>query len=385
MLLRETLFRDTVPGVWVQADDPEVTPSGIDEAKADTVGSDSVHADSSPSNSAPEPRRVVVTGGAGFIGSHLATALVERGDEVVVLDDFSTGHRRNLAHLEGQVEVVEGSIADSQTVARALEGAWGILHQAAMPSVPKSIKLPAETHTANITGTLTLLNGARQAGVQRVVYAASSSAYGDQEAERKSEDLTPRPLSPYAVQKLTGEYYCQVFNALYGVETIGLRYFNVFGPRQDPASAYAAVIPAFITRILSGESPIIHGDGGQSRDFTFIGNVIDANLKALAAPAEACGRIYNAACGENASVLDLVHLINSHLGTDVAPQHIDPRAGDVRHSCADPRAAAEALGFTAQISLKEGLARTIAWYQANHAARPETPVTWPDASVQGAP
>ncbi|MFN3200095.1 MAG: SDR family oxidoreductase [Bradymonadia bacterium] len=307
--------------------------------------------------------RIAVTGGAGFIGSHLATALVERGDQVVILDNFSTGHRANLGHLGDRVQVVEGCLTDTTAVDRALEGATAVLHQAAMPSVPKSIRWPDKSHLNNIVGTLSLLEGARRHAVKRVVYAASSSAYGDQEADQKREDMVPNPLSPYAVQKLTGEYYCQVYNHLYGLETIGLRYFNVFGPRQDPKSAYAAVIAAFVSRMLGGDAPVIHGDGLQSRDFTFIDNVVQANLAALSAPASACGRIYNAACGQRASVQDLVTLLNEILGTTIEPTHIEPRPGDVRDSCADTVAAAEALGYTAQISLKEGLARTVEWHR----------------------
>lgn len=307
--------------------------------------------------------RIAVTGGAGFIGSHLATALARRGDEVVILDNFSTGHRHNLDHLQGQVQIVEGCLTDAAAVDKALEGAEAVLHQAAMPSVPKSIKWPARSHHNNIVGTLSVLEGARRHGVRRLVYAASSSAYGDQEADQKREDMTPNPLSPYAVQKLTGEYYCQVYHRLYGLETVGLRYFNVFGPRQDPSSAYAAVIAAFIHRMLTGEAPVIHGDGQQSRDFTFIDNVVEANLAALSAPAEACGRIYNAACGQRASVKELVELLNEILGTDIAPEHIQPRPGDVRDSCADTAAAAEALGYTAKVSLRDGLAETVAWHR----------------------
>ena len=307
--------------------------------------------------------RILVTGGAGFIGSHLVRGLLESGDEVVVLDDFSTGRWENLREIEGRFTLVEGSLNDSSALDRALDGVSGVLHEAAMPSVPKSVALPRPTHLANIEGTLRLLDGARRAGVRRVVYAASSSAYGDQEAPRKSEDLTPRPLSPYAVQKLTGEYYCQIFTRLYGLEAIGLRYFNVFGPRQNPKSQYAAVIPAFVTRILAGQPPVIYGDGGQSRDFTFVRNVVAANVAALAAPAAACGEIYNAACGEQTTLLDLAGLINEFLGTDLRPAHEPARAGDVRASCADPSRAEAALGFSARISVRDGLKETVAWYR----------------------
>jgi UDP-glucose 4-epimerase len=282
---------------------------------------------------------------------------------VTVLDDFSTGRRENLAEVSDRIRLVEGSLLEPAAVDRALEGVAGVLHEAAMPSVPKSVAMPRPTHQANIVGTLTLLEGCRRAAVKRVVYAASSSAYGDQQADRKSEDLTPRPLSPYAVQKLTGEYYCRVFSQLYGLECIGLRYFNVFGPRQDPKSQYAAVIPAFVTRLLAGEAPVIYGDGTQSRDFTYVQNVVDANLAALAAPAEACGEIYNAACGARTSLLELYGMIAEALGRSVPPEHAPPRAGDVHSSCADPDRAAAALGFTARISVRDGLQKTVAWYR----------------------
>ena len=306
--------------------------------------------------------RILVTGGAGFIGSNLVRGLLDRGDEVVVLDNFSTGRRENLEELLNDIRLVEGCLTTPADVERALAGVDGVLHQGALPSVPKSLTYPLETNMANIVGTLTLLEGCRQAGVKRVVYAASSSAYGDQDAPSKSEDLPAQPLSPYAIQKLTGEYYCWVYHQLFGLETIALRYFNVFGPRQNPASQYAAVIPAFITRILAGESPIVHGDGLQSRDFTYIQNVIEANLMALAAPADACGRTYNAACGDSATLLDLIEGINGILGTDVEPVHTEARAGDVRHSRADVSQIEAAIGFKARISLREGLKRTVEWY-----------------------
>jgi UDP-glucose 4-epimerase len=306
--------------------------------------------------------RILVTGGAGFIGSNLVRGLLDRGDEVVVLDNFSTGRRENLEEVLNDIRLVEGCLTVPADVEKALAGVDGVLHQGALPSVPKSLAYPLETNLANIVGTLTLLEGCRLAGVKRVVYAASSSAYGDQDAPSKSEDLPAQPLSPYAIQKLTGEYYCSVYHQLFGLETIALRYFNVFGPRQNPASQYAAVIPAFITRILAGESPIVHGDGLQSRDFTYIENVIEANLMALAAPADACGRTYNAACGDSATLLDLIEGINEILGVDIQPVHTEARAGDVRHSRANVSQIEAAIGFRARISLREGLKQTIAWY-----------------------
>jgi len=307
--------------------------------------------------------RILVTGGAGFIGSHLVRALLGRGDDVVVLDNFATGRRVNLEAIDGQFELVEGSLLDPDALARALRGVEAVLHEAALPSVPKSVQFPLETHRANVEGTLALLDACRRLNVGRVVYAASSSAYGDQPAEYKVETLTPRPLSPYAVQKLAGEHYCAVHHQLYGLETIALRYFNVFGPRQDPNSQYAAVVPAFVTRMLRGESPIVHGDGHQSRDFTFVENVVAANLAALAAPASACGHVYNAACGQNTSLVQLVAWINEILGTSIPSEHVESRPGDVRASCADVSKARAGLDFSARIDVREGLARTVAWYR----------------------
>ncbi len=309
--------------------------------------------------------RFLVTGGAGFIGSHLVRGLLERGDEVNVLDNFATGSRANLAEVADRIRLVEGSLADPEAVRAALDGVEGVLHQGALPSVPVSLERPLDTHMANAFGTLNLLEQCRSLGVRRLVYAASSSAYGDQEAAVKDESLTPKPLSPYAVQKLTAERYCQVYTSLFGVETIALRYFNVFGPRQNPRSQYAAVVPAFITRMLAGVQPVIFGDGRQSRDFTYIGNVVSANLKALVAPSAATGKVYNAACGQSITLLQLVGFVNKILGTDLTPIHEAPRAGDVKHSCADTRAATAAFGFTAETSVLEGLRTTVDWYREN--------------------
>ena len=308
--------------------------------------------------------RLLVTGGAGFIGCHLVRAGLERGYEVVVLDDFSTGLRSNLTEVLPQIRLVEGSLVDPKAVAEAVAGVDLVLHEAALPSVPKSLAFPVKTHMANVVGTLNLLEAARKAGVGRLVYAASSSAYGPNPAPKKREDMTPDPISPYAVQKLCGEYYLKVYHQLYGLETVGLRYFNVFGPRQNPKSQYAAVVPAFVTCILRGQPPTVHGDGLQSRDFTFIENVVEANFAAAKAPNSACGRVYNAALGDNTNLLSLISSINEILGTDIKPVHTESRAGDVPHSCADPGAAAEFLGWKAQVSVKEGLERTVAWYQA---------------------
>lgn len=306
--------------------------------------------------------RYLITGGAGFIGGHLVRGALERGHEPVVLDDFSTGRRENLADLGDRVAIVEGSLLDPKAIDRALDGVDGVFHQAALPSVPLSIEEPLRTHHANLTGTLELLEGCRRAGVKRLIYAASSSAYGDHDVEAATEELEPRPKSPYAVQKLGGEHYCRVYHEVFGIETIGLRYFNVFGPRQDPRSQYAAVIPAFITRMMRGVAPTIYGDGRQSRDFTYIDNVVAANFAALGAPAEAFGRIYNAACGRSIDLLELVALINKALGTALVPSHEAARAGDIVRSQADISAATAALGYRPHISVEDGLARTVQWF-----------------------
>ena len=308
--------------------------------------------------------RILVTGGAGFIGSNLVHALLARGDEVVVLDNFSTGRRENIASVLDSIRLVEGSLADRDAVSQALEGVDGVLHQGALPSVPKSLDLPLETNEANVVGTLTLLEMCRQMKVNRLVYAASSSAYGDHDAAIKTESLEPRPKSPYAVQKLAGEQYCSVYHSLFGLRTVALRYFNVFGPRQNPKSQYAAVVPAFITRMLNGESPVIYGDGEQSRDFTFIDNVISANLLALEAAPEDCGQVYNVGCGSSVTLLDLVAGINDILGTDIRPKFEAERAGDVRHSCADVSNTKRATGYVPMVNVNQGLARSVEWYRA---------------------
>ncbi len=309
--------------------------------------------------------RILVTGGAGFIGSNLAHALVARGDDVVIIDDFSTGRRENLAGIWDKIRVVNGCLTDQTAVKDALDGVTGVLHQGALPSVPKSLDIPIETNHANVVGTLTLLEMCRQTGVDRLVYAASSSAYGDHQAAVKSESLEPRPKSPYAVQKLTGEYYCSVYRDLFGIKTIALRYFNIFGPRQNPKSQYAAVVPAFVTRMLRGERPIIYGDGGQSRDFTYIDNAISANLAALEAPEGACGLSYNVACGQSVTLLQLVQGINDILGTQIEPEFAPERAGDVRHSRADVGRAKAAFGYEPLIDVKQGLQRSVEWYRQN--------------------
>jgi nucleoside-diphosphate-sugar epimerase len=309
----------------------------------------------------------LVTGGAGFIGSNLVRALVDRGDDVRVLDDFSTGRDDNLAGLEERIRVVRGSVTDPDAVAAAIDGCDYVLHQAALPSVPRSIEAPVETDRVNVHGTLVVLQAARRAGVRRVVYAASSSAYGDTPTLPKVETMPPAPLSPYAVSKLAGEHYLQAFSTCYGLETVSLRYFNVFGPRQDPRSHYAAVIPRFVTAALRGEAPVIYGDGEQSRDFCFIDNAIEANLLACAAPG-ASGRVFNVACGERTTLLDVIRALEGIVGRPVRPVHEPARAGDVRHSLADVGVAREALGYTGRIGFADGLARTVAWYRDRLAA-----------------
>jgi nucleoside-diphosphate-sugar epimerase len=311
--------------------------------------------------------RYVVTGGAGFIGSHIAQALAEQGHEVVVLDDLSTGHLHNLAAFRDRIEFVEGSVCDLPLLQELCEGTDVVFHQAALASVPRSVADPLASNEANVTGTLKVLLAARDRKVRRVVYAASSSAYGDSEVLPKREDMPARPLSPYAITKYVDELYGQVFTDLYDLPTIGLRYFNVFGPRQDPQSQYAAVIPLFITRFLAGEAPLIHGDGGQSRDFTYIENVVEANLRAAAAPAAADGRVYNVACGQAITVEELCLGIRDLTGARVEPEYGPPRAGDVRHSLADITAARELLGYEPRVDLAAGLERTVAWYREQHA------------------
>jgi len=307
-------------------------------------------------------RRFLVTGGAGFIGSHIATALVERGDEVRVLDNLSTGHRSNLDHLEGRVEWIEGDLTCAETVAAAVEGVDCVFHQAALASVPRSVEAPLDTHAACVTGTLNLLIAAQDRGVRRVVYAGSSSAYGDQPYMAKRESDPPAPLSPYAAAKLAGEHYCHCFTATYGLETVTVRYFNVFGPRQDPHSQYSAVIPLFVTAMLAGRQPTIFGDGRQSRDFTYVDNVVRGNLLAADAPA-AVGKTINVACGYETDLLNLVAAINRILGTRIEPRFDKPRAGDVRNSLADITLARQLLDYEPVVHFEDGLRRSIDFYK----------------------
>jgi nucleoside-diphosphate-sugar epimerase len=303
----------------------------------------------------------LVTGGAGFIGSHLVEALVKQGERVRVLDNFSTGKRENLSAFLGEVELLEGDLRRPEDCRQAVQGVDYVLHEGALPSVPKSVADPAATNESNVTGTLNLLLAARDAGVKRLVYAASSSVYGDSPVLPKVETMKPECLSPYAIQKHVGELYCRVFYELYGLETVSLRYFNVFGPRQDPASQYAAVIPRFITALARGEPPVIYGDGEQSRDFTYVDNVVRANLLALRADGVA-GEVMNFACGERYSLNDILRILQQILHADLKPVHEEPRPGDVKHSQADVEKSRRLLGYSAHVSFEEGLRRTAAFF-----------------------
>ncbi len=306
--------------------------------------------------------RILVTGGAGFIGSHLAEKLVGLGHEVIVLDDLSTGREENIVHLRDSITFIKGSITDRALLSRVMEGVQVVFHQAALGSVPRSVEDPVTTHEVNITGTFNVLLAARDAGVKRVVYAASSSAYGDTPTLPKVETMLPNPLSPYAVSKLVGEYYCQVFTRVYGLETVSLRYFNVFGPRQNPHSQYAAVIPKFITAALKGEPLSVFGDGEQSRDFTYIDNVVQANLLAMESP-HAVGKVYNVACGGRYTLNELIRQLEAIFGRQLEVQYLPPRAGDVKHSEASITEAQRDLGYRVLVSFEEGLRRTVQWYR----------------------
>jgi nucleoside-diphosphate-sugar epimerase len=328
----------------------------------------------------------LITGGAGFIGSNIAEHLVNTGKTVRVFDDFSTGKRENLAGLvaqtslpvnnqlpsqagtpappkPGTLEIIEGDLRVLESVQRAAAGVRYVLHLGAIPSVPRSVEDPVTTNQANITGTVNLLVAARDAKVKRVVFSSSSAIYGDTPTLPKREDMPASPLSPYAVHKITGEYYCRVFYQLYGLETVSLRYFNVFGPRQNPRSDYAAVIPRFITAILNGEPPTIFGDGQQTRDFSHVENVIEANLAACVAGKEACGEAFNIACGGRISLLDLVKTINQIAGKNIRPNHAPPRAGDIKDSQADIAKAGKLLGWKPRVGFQAGIEKAVAWYR----------------------
>ena len=311
-----------------------------------------------------EMRKVLVTGAAGFIGSHLMDALVARGDAVRGLDNFATGRAENIAHLRGQVEFFEASLLDGEALAAACREVDVVFHQAALPSVPRSVQDPRTSHRTNTDGTFELLEAARAAGVRRVLYAASSSAYGNQPGFPRVETMRPQPLSPYAVQKLTGELYLSSYAAVYGMETVSLRYFNIFGPRQMADSPYSGVIAKFILQTQRGERPTIFGDGEQGRDFTFVGNVVRANLRASEAPAaQVSGRVFNVACGERHTLNEVYAVIGSLLGSTMHPLYGPERSGDVRDSHANIDAARSAFGYSPDINLREGLCRTVQWYQ----------------------
>jgi UDP-glucose 4-epimerase len=298
--------------------------------------------------------KVLVTGGGGFVGSNLVRALLERGDEVVVLDNFATGRRENLDEILDSVELVEGDLRSYERVHAATSGVEVVFHQAALPSVPRSIQDPLTTNAANVDGTLNVLLAARDEGVRRVVFASSSSVYGGAPGLPRRENQAVEPIAPYAVAKLAAESYCRSFSNIYGLETVCLRYFNVFGPRQDPTSQYAAVVPRFISRLLAGEPPIIFGDGEQSRDFTYIANVIDANLLAAEAKGVA-GKVFNVATGSSRTLNELVRAMQETLGTSIQPIHTAPRLGDVEHSAADIDLARRELGYEPRFSLEAGL------------------------------
>ena len=305
----------------------------------------------------------LVTGGAGFIGSHIVERLVCDGHRVRVLDDFSAGKESNLESFRSEIDVVRGDIRDSAIVNDAMRGIDIVFHEAALGSVPRSVADPLTTHEVNMTGTLNVLLAAREAGVKRVVYASSSSVYGETPVLPKREDMTPQPLSPYALSKLVGEHYASVFKHVYDFEVVALRYFNIFGPRQDPESQYAAVIPRFITALLEGKSPVVYGDGLQSRDFTYVDNVVDANLLASEAGG-AAGQAFNIACGGRYTLLDLLAKLKEILGTGIEPIHEAARAGDVKDSQASIEAAERVLGYQVSVEVDEGLRKTAAWYRS---------------------
>ncbi len=310
--------------------------------------------------------KYLVTGGGGFIGSNLTRYILDKGHDVTVLDNFATGKRENLTDLAGRIELIEGDIRDAECVEKAMTGVAAVFHQAAMPSVPRSVKDPITSHDVNINGTLNILETARKVGVKRIILAASSSAYGNRNESPKHEAMAPMPISPYAAQKIAGEMYMRAYAACYGMETLCLRYFNVFGPYQDPFGAYAAVIPAWVNRLLKGEKPIVFGDGEQSRDFCFIENVCEANWLAANAPAESCdGRAINIACNSATTLNEILKQLGSLLEIKVEADYQDTRAGDVKDSLADVTLAKETIGYEPKIFFEEGLAKAIDWYKEN--------------------
>jgi UDP-glucose 4-epimerase len=313
---------------------------------------------------------VVVTGGAGFIGSNLVRALIDGDHRVRVVDNLSTGSLANLEGVQQDVEIDQADVRDANAMRRALEGAEVVFHLAALPSVSRSVEDPVGTNGVNVNGTLAVLMAAREASVRRVVYASSSSIYGDVPTLPKHEEMAPAPRSPYAAAKLAGESYSRAFTRVFGLETVSLRFFNVFGERQDPASEYAAVIPRFATRMLAGERPVIFGDGDQSRDFTYIENAVGACMLAAKAGPAAAGEVMNVACGARTSLRELVAMLNSTLGTELEPEFGQPRAGDVRHSEASIDRAAELLGYLPSVDVPDGLQTTVQWFAGALAGRP---------------
>ena len=306
--------------------------------------------------------KFLVTGGAGFIGSHIAGALVRDGNKVVVLDDFSSGRRENLSEIMSKIELIEGDIRDKKAVAKAVSGVDYVLHQAALRSVPKSMLDPQAYNDVNITGILNILQVAKEAKVKRVVFASSSSIYGETDKLPQKEDAQPLLISPYALSKLAGEYYCRIFSLMFGIEAVSLRYFNVFGPRQSLENEYAVVIPKFITCILKNEQPPIHGDGKQTRDFTYVENVVQANLKAVTANA-AAGEVFNVACGKAYSVLDIVTYVNKILKKSIKPKLGPIRPGDVKDTLADISKARRLLQFEPKVGFEEGLQKTVDYFR----------------------
>ena len=305
----------------------------------------------------------LVTGGAGFIGSHLAERLADLGHEVRVLDNFTTGRHQNIAHLAGRIEVIEGDIRDEATAARAVAGMDTVFHLAALASVPRSVDDPIASNDVNVMGSLNMLVASRDAGVRRFIYSSSSSVYGDTPELPKREEMPARPMSPYAVAKLAGEYYTRTFHGLYGLETVCLRYFNVFGPRQDPGSQYAAVVPIFASRLIEGRAPIIYGDGEQSRDFTYVSSVVDANILASERPGVE-GNMFNIARGDTITVNELYRRLQELIGTSIDAIYEDERPGDVKHSFADISRARSELGFSPVVGLDEGIELTVEWFRA---------------------
>lgn len=306
----------------------------------------------------------LVTGGAGFIGSHIVEHLVREGHLVKVLDNFCEGKRENLAQVYDEIELIEADIRDLETTKEVCKRVDYVLHQAALRSVAKSMKDPVTYAEVNVMGTLNVLMAAKEAQVKRLVYASSSSVYGDTERFPNVEDQLPRPISPYATSKLAGEYYCRLFSKAYGLEAVSLRYFNVFGPRQDPASEYAAVVPKFITRMLEGQHPIVDGDGLQSRDFTYVDNVVRANILAAQTPGVS-GEVFNVSCGQDFSVLDIVDVLNQTMNASIKPEFGPPRPGDVRRTLGDVSKARRLLGCEAEIGFHEGLKRSLLWFEEN--------------------